>query len=342
MSAPYINRRVKVTGTSKPELNDQEGRATGYNRETNRYTVLLDNGRSVSLKVANLIPGPVEDDSPSSGIPGMSGMPGMPDMSKLFAMMPPWLSSKLMRGEMPNMNDLIRLLPPGVTLTHIGIVSVLFFVMVFRYGFMKSLIFFSFVVGSLYFGYTPYVEAGGGVSGLKAASNSLGRKFSYFIYSLTQQNIPEHLSIIALGAVSVAMLYYVFIQGGLAPIDSQSQYSGPTFTAEDAYDEGYADAKANRPHDWIGSDSYRYASSRDRSASGVRSGSGFGAFSMPSLGIGNIFTIAMLGRQVYSLGSIPGGGWDMGLAYSNFMHMATMQKVFMGMMLLRLFGLSPI
>ena len=63
---------------------------------------------------------------------------------------------------------------------------------------------------------------------------------------------------------------------------------------------------------------------------------------MGGFGIGKLFSIAMLGRQIYGLGANPGGGWDFGLAQANLVNMQMMQKVFMGMMVLRLFGLSPI
>jgi hypothetical protein len=59
-------------------------------------------------------------------------------------------------------------------------------------------------------------------------------------------------------------------------------------------------------------------------------------------GISNMFTIFILGRTVYSLGQGPAGGWSPANVIQNAQRMQGMQLFFFGLMLLRLFGLSPI
>jgi len=351
-----------VTGTSKPELNGQKGRATGYNSETFRYNVALDNGRTVSLKVANLIAEPADEDSGGGGgFAGMPQMPGMPDLNKLLAMLPPWLVTKLTRGEMPTLSDVERLLPDGVTMTHIGGVVVVLLLMMFKVGIFKTIIFATFVGYIAFTGFPSFKEAGGGIDGLKRAGTFWGQKLSDQIFFTTQQRISTNLSLGALGALAVAVLYYVLLDGlwggataGAAFTGSGSYSSGggggSSSLAEQAYAEGYEDAVAGREPNWAGSASHRYASAARTTSSGSGSAGsspppssgGWGLPSFGGFGIGKLFSLGLLGRQVWGLGAVPGGGWDMGLAQVNLVNMPTMQKVFFGMNLLRLLGMSPI
>lgn len=357
MSAPYVNRRVTVTGTSKPELNGQRGRATGYNNETFRYNVLLDNGRTVSLKMTNLIPEAADEDSGGGGggFPGVGQMPGMPDMNKLLAMLPPWLVTKLTRGEMPTLTDLQRLLPAGITTTHAGISATIIVLMMYKIGMFKTIMFAMVLSYIVYNGYPPYVQAGGGVAGLKAAGHCLGQKVSAHIFLSTKQNLSPQLSLGALGVVVVAVLYYVFLNGvwdsattGGAYFSDSSGGVSLSSVAEQAYAEGYEHGQAGLPPDWTSSNSRRYAAAAaaataDRThitGSGPSRSSSSGLFG--GFGLGKLFSLGLLARQVYSLGAGPAGGWDIGLAQANLMQLPTMQKIFLGMNLLRVFGMSPL
>jgi hypothetical protein len=161
------------------------------------------------------------------------------------------------------------------------------------------------------------------------------------------------MSLGALAVLVAAVLYYVFIDGSLggggagAGLGSTmgGSFSGSLSVAEQAYAEGYEDAIAGREPNWAGSNSRRYASAQAASARADSAspppssgGSGF----LGGFGLGKLFSLALVGRQVYTLGAVPGGGWDFNLARVNVVNLPTMQKIFLGMNVLRLFGMSPI
>ena len=73
MTAPLINKRVRVTGTSREELNGKLGVAFGFDYDKNRYNVRLDSGKEVSLQPNNL----EAVQGPSSGAGGIPSMPNM-------------------------------------------------------------------------------------------------------------------------------------------------------------------------------------------------------------------------------------------------------------------------
>mmetsp|Transcript_4078 Transcript_4078/g.6320 ORF Transcript_4078/g.6320 Transcript_4078/m.6320 type:complete len:349 (+) Transcript_4078:74-1120(+) len=348
MSAPYINRRVRVVGTSQPELNNQEGRATAYNTEKMRYTVLLDNGRSVALKPANLSPAGSEDeDSGHSGMgggfPGMGGgfpgMSGMPDLSQLLNNLPPWLRTMLMRGQLPSMGDLERLLPPGINIVHIGILVVIFVLMLFKFGLLKTGLLFAVCGFVVQAGFGAYVQSGGGVAGIKAAGVAIGRQASAKIFSVTKQHISPNLSLGAVGVALVGVLYYTFLTGQASLSPSSSAYTRSYgISPADAYDRGYEDALAGRPHNYaahMDTKAFEYSPSAAPTGGGMFSAIG-------GFGIGKLFSLAILGKQIYSLGSVPGGGWNMNLAMANLANQSTLQKVFLAFMVMRLLGMSPI
>jgi hypothetical protein len=49
-----MNKAVKVCGTSRPDLNGQQGRVYEYSAASNRYTVLLADGKHVALRPEHL------------------------------------------------------------------------------------------------------------------------------------------------------------------------------------------------------------------------------------------------------------------------------------------------
>ena len=114
MSAPFVGCRVQVLGTSKAELNGKHGRATGFNSERGRYTVVLDNGETIALKPSNVdrLPGGEDDGGAASG--------GMPGVDRLFQSMglggPQLAQAQAQLAEVQRM--LKGFLPPGVDLSH--------------------------------------------------------------------------------------------------------------------------------------------------------------------------------------------------------------------------------
>ena len=348
MSAPFVNTRVKVVGTSKVDLNDQEGVAVSYSAEAMRYTVLLDNGRSVALKVANLVPvgepGEARASSTGSGtwFPGAAGA-GIPSMDQLISVLPGWLRDKVLRGEIPSIDDLSRIFPPGVTATHVGCVGILFLLMLFKFGMLRTLLLFSILGFIFYSGFAAFSRAGGGLSGITCAATEIGERLSRYIHTSTQRHIAPNLALGGLGAALLAVMYFMFT-GDNAPHISGSVLSSPRFDAEEAYIRGYDDAVAGRPLQWsshaqdfsatetsynIPPNSYNPGPSRNQSL--------FGGF-----GFGKLITLGILAKQIYSLGAIPGAGWDINYARANLMNMSAMQKGFMALMVLRLVGMSPI
>lgn len=366
MSHPYVHRRVKVTGTSKAELNNQQGLVKNYSTDNMRYTVALDNGRSVALKPANLIPIDNADEAASGGIPGMSGIPamsGMPDLSKLMGMMPPWLMQKLMRGEIPGLDDAERLLhsflPPGVTLMHIGGATVLFLAMTYKLGFMKTLVLFGLVGFILFLAHGAFSRAGGGINGVKAGGQAVGEYVSDKIFETTKQKVSYNVGLGVAVVALLGVLYYVLFAGFVSSLFSfgssgnDYSYDEPPITASEAYSKGFEDGSAGRPRDWSShvtlarqkfEENQKYHgesfSSAPSGSSGFSLGSLFGGGG--GFGIGKLMSLGFFARQVYTLGSVPGGSWSMELAYANFMNQNTMQKCLFAFMLLRLFGISPI
>ena len=364
MSAPFVNRRVKVTGTSKTELNGQTGQARSYNASAMRYTVLLDSGISVALKPVNLLPDGTEDDGVGSGgMPGMAGMPGMPDMSQLIELLPSWLKEKLQRGQTPDMSDLLRLLPPGVTIPHVGLVVVLFIVLVLKFGLLKTGLLFAILSYLVYSGYGAFTRAGGGVACMKAAAEAAGQEASGKIRAVSLQvsgvNLPAKMAQGALVAVLVALLYFILFSGAEANTsaasyspgyrDHHNSFASRVLSLEQAYRLGHADGVAGVDSEFGWSknappqdDDYDYMPPPPHREQYSAPGSGGGGGLSSLFSFGKLFTVGMLGKQVHGLGSQPGGGWSKDLAVANLMNMGAVQKGFMALMVMRLFGMSPI
>ncbi len=344
-----------MSGTSQNDINNKEGLATSYSSETMRYTVLLDNGRTVALKANNLIQ--VGDSDEPSG----SSMPSIASISHLLNRLPPQIRMKLQRGEMPTMADLTCLLPPGVTLMHLGGAGVLVIFALLKFGIVKTVLLFGTVGFILYAGFGPFSRAGYGVAGLKAASIAVGETVSDLIGRKTRKYISPRISVAIVAALLAAVMYFVFFTGsrGAAsslhrPVETSFPNSyGRTFsesalTFADAYALGYSDAISGKVQDWQAhsdqftatrqtfhsdfSDSHSYQPPEPQASVGL-----FGGF-----GIGKIISLLVLGKQIHGLGAQPGGGWDKDLALANLMNQSNVQKGMMLFMVLRLLGMSPI
>ena len=55
MSAPLVGRRVRVTGTSRHDLNGREGMASRFDDANGRYIINLDGGTNAALKYVNTV-----------------------------------------------------------------------------------------------------------------------------------------------------------------------------------------------------------------------------------------------------------------------------------------------
>lgn len=313
-----------------------------------RYTVLLSSGTSVLLKPANLLPEGSEDEDGG----GMAG--GFSGMSQVLDMLPQWLREKVVRGQIPDMADLQRILPPGVTTTHVAGVFALFVLTVLKFGLLRAALLWGLIGFVANAGFGSFSSAGGGVAGVQAAVQATGQRVSRKLSDLSQQRVQlsPSLALGALAVVAVAVLYFVLFSGGAATAPSvYDSYSAPhtytpppaeRMTLEQAYELGYADAKRGAELDWAEhaprSQPLHYSSPPPQySAAPAPSG---GLASMFSFG--KIFTLGLLAKQLHGLGATGGGGWNPQMAWANLLNQSAMQKGFLALMVLRLFGMSPI
>lgn len=136
--------QVKITGVSKPGLNDQIATVISGTTGSNgmpRYVIRLPSGEQISLAPKNLIPIAGNEDSGGGG-----GMPGMPaNLAGLMESLPPWFKEKLARGEQPDLNDLKRLVGIDISATEIGIFVVVFLLLFYKLGIFKALIVITFI-----------------------------------------------------------------------------------------------------------------------------------------------------------------------------------------------------
>lgn len=110
MTAPLINKRVRVTGTSREELNGKLGVAFGFDYDKNRYNVRLDGGKEVSLQPNNL----EAVQGPSSGA---GGIPSMPNMQGFSAAGNPIVAAAMLQAQQL-LQRVQLMLPAGVNPGH--------------------------------------------------------------------------------------------------------------------------------------------------------------------------------------------------------------------------------
>jgi hypothetical protein len=65
-----------------------------------------------------------------------------------------------------------------------------------------------------------------------------------------------------------------------------------------------------------------------------------GGFGMPSMGMGNVFTMFILGKQLYELGG--GQQWNAATFMMALKSLPVWRQAILGMLVLRVFGMSPI
>lgn len=258
--------QVKITGVSKPGLNDQiaivVSGATGSNGMP-RYVVRLDNsGEQISLAPKNLIPIAGGEDS--------GGMPGMPaNLAGLMAAMPPWLKEKLARGETPNFNDLKRLVGIDISTTEGGFFVVCFVLLYYKLGVFKAIIVTAFMCFVYFSAGNAYSAAGGGLGGVKSIVHTVSGKVTKIVRSKLGYDLTSTQSHLVLGAATVAIVALV-AQSFLAssPSYSSDSYmddddiefpsSSNSFTSklQDAYDQVALCSRSLHTHFTIISDSF--------------------------------------------------------------------------------------
>ena len=156
----------------------------------------------------------------------------------------------------------------------------------------------------------------------------------------------------------MAVLYFVLFTGGASPPSaayegyrpppsSFSSRSSSSMSLQQAYLLGHADGEAGAAPDWPrhapssvydeADDEYTNIPQYSMPAPSSGGGGVAGWFSF-----GKLFTVGLLAKQLHGLGAGPGGGWSWQQAVSGVRSMGAVQQGFMGLMVLRLFGMSPI
>lgn len=209
----------------------------------------------------------------------------------------------------------------------------------------------------------PYVDAGGGVAGLKKGGSVLSAKVAALVLSQTGRHLTTSQSFMVVGAAALAivwMLVSTVMASRVAPMAAAAAggagYGGaesfgmdddfsrggaaaPSLTErlQKAYDMGFEDSAGGKPKQLSYVDplppppppQHRFTMPTPVPAPAPKS-SGFG--------IGQIINIGFLLKNLHGLGGSP---WNLQTFMVNFQNMPMMQKVMMGFFAARLFGLSP-
>jgi hypothetical protein len=264
----------------------------------------------------------------------------------------------------------------------IGGVILLFLALVYLFGFMRGGLILSVVFLTLSNGQSAYKNAGGGKNGAQAAANEVGTRLSRRIKSITGFSVPAKYTLFGAGVALFVLLRLTAPASTSSYAMPASTNAGSTNTGTDDLDEedaaffgiseklytwedvenaykvgfndfqkkeslneGIEDYTKNhkkRERRNVNDDTRRYSSAPPpmggagrHSGSARSSGSGFAS-------MGNMFTLLILGNAVYSLGKTPAGGFDPQLIIPNAQLMPKWRLALNVMLVLRLFGMSPI
>lgn len=342
MSAPYVNKTVEIQGlVSRGDLNGKQGFVTSFDAAKGRYLVRLSDGTALALKPSNLkkVSG-ADDDETSSSSPGGFGGGGMPNMAQYQA-------------QVEALKRQILAAFPGMTMKQLGMaLGGIFFAILFvfyQFGFLRGAwtLLFIAVGSSIVPGAVQAFQRGGASAALDHVGSIVARK----IGSATFMRIPPKAAAMLPLAVYAIVFAYV-----LGPSSARSSLGHRTTASslgggegiskeviEKYYQIGYEDGQLKRAFGAslpsISNDDDDYDDGDYPPQHSRRSVSS----SSSSFGMGSIITILMLGKTVYDLGrGGGGGGWNPQLAALNFQRLPTWRKLLLGMLLLRIVGLSPI
>jgi hypothetical protein len=362
----HVGSKATVQNTSRADLNGQEVTIASALASNGRYTVTLSTGSSIALKPSNLVP------LPSTG----GGIPGLPPAVQQYVQQYVQQFTHLIQQfntMVPSGYD------PKLFL---GGLVVVFFVFVYFVGFMRTALCLSVGSVLFRFGRTAYQQAGGGKNGVQAAAGAIGTSASSKIKQVTGFTVSSTQALLALGVVLFVVVRLSAPssptptyqhrassaeQGDEDLDDDDAAFFGVSkklYTweeVENAYKIGFNDVekkenvqegledyskqhkkKEARPST-TGSSYSSAPPPMGRAGGGgghapSRSSGGFGGF-----GIGSMFTLLMLGNTVYSCGKHPAtGSFDPSLVVPGLSALPKWRLGLNALMLLRLFGLSPI
>jgi len=308
---PYVDKRVKVISTSQEDLNGQQGDATSFDSDKGRYTVLMDSGKTVSLKPMNLetIPGELRNSRPAGMPAGMPGIPqGYEEAAKQAQM---WLQT------------LQRNLPPGISPQMlVGGIAGLTVISIYILGFMKAILVLGILFSGLFLGFPEFRSSGGGLKGMRAAVSKLENTIIQYASTRTG------FSISSMQARIIVVLLFTMMVGlvlGETLFRSVPDFSTPGFIEESAfvaYQKGFLSAENgeeyNNPY-------------KDQSESVAESSSSAG-YSMGNYVLKYI-PLLMLGKTVYDLGGQP---FDIQVAIANLQNVPTWKKMLMAIAVFRI------
>eukprot|EP00040_Diaphanoeca_grandis_P026566 m.149147 g.149147 ORF g.149147 m.149147 type:complete len:357 (+) comp30641_c0_seq1:1174-2244(+) len=201
MSAPMVNKAVQVNGTSRDDLNGQQGVAESFDDAKGRYVVRLTSGATVSLKPSNL----VVTDSSSSDSGAASATPSW--IPKL-----PKFDLAQLRGQA---QMLLSQFLPGVKVETVMYGLAVFFsiaiVATMTLGLMPGAFIMIILQGILIWTFKAAMAAlpQGGVAVVKAVFKDLGEKVSAKASTLTGTSYVSPR--IAQGIIVVVTISVVFL-----------------------------------------------------------------------------------------------------------------------------------
>ena len=357
----HVGSKATIQNTSRADLNGQEVTIASALASNGRYTVTLSTGSSIALKPSNLVPF-----AATGGIPGLP--PAVQQYVHQFTQLIRQFNTMVPSGYDPKL--------------FLGGLVVFFFVFVYFVGFMRTALCLSVGSVLFQYGRNAYQQAGGGKNGVQAAAGAIGTSASFKIKQVTGFTVSSTQALLAIGVLLFVLVSLSAPssptptyqhqassaeQGDEDLDDDDAAFFGVSkklYTweeVENAYKIGFNDVekkenvqegledyskqhKKKEPRPSTAGSPYSSAPppmGRARGGGGhvpSRSGGGFGGF-----GIGSMFTLLMLGNTVYSCGKHPAtGSFDPSLVVPGLSALPKWRLGLNALMLLRLFGLSPI
>ena len=356
MSFP-LNSKATITGTSRADLNGQE--VIVGNLANGRYTVVLPNGTSIKLKPERL-----------SALASTGAIPGLPaPLQKLFNN--PALQQYLTQitGALEQLNTMFPGYSPQMI---IGGLLLTFFAVGFLLGFMRASLLVSIGIMFFKFGMPAYTQKGGGTSGMQAAAGAVGGTVGTKIKQVTGFTVSANQALLGLGVVlfllfrlsapaaAAAAVYRPSSSrgtGGEEDLDEEDEelfgVARQLYTWDDvttAYTTGYNDVEKKKElteglNDFTTNNKKKEARAKRAeysSAPPPMGGARTTAAASSGWGMGQYFTLFMIGNTVYSLGKTSSGGFDPSLVMVGLQTMPKWRLGLNAFLILRLFGLSPV
>jgi hypothetical protein len=183
-----------------------------------------------------------------------------------------------------------------------------------------------------------YKNAGGGINGLRAFGSSVGNKVNAKLSSMVGRRLTD-MQAQGVAVCGFALIFaFIFFTGGARsqaieePYDDSDDNVEPDVSEE--YKAGWEDCQSENDF------GKNMPKPRSRTSYSLPSSSGGDFGGGGGFGMGSVFTMAILGKQVFELGG--GRQWNTNTFMMNIQSMPLWRQALLGMLALRMFGLSPI